>query len=213
MSIFDKLRDSGNKVATDKKTNYKTRFMGRFEIDRELWDKFKAKHSNASIKLREFIERDLKGYNGKEQIQRDKIDTLLSVVNSEPCLQITGQTGCGKSTMVKKLIEKDTAHIYIIVDSHSEYTGKEITSISKDVKHNCVLRLPKSSAGSKGVFSVYAQQILSEKLPESFIIVVEEAHRYKEIKELLKESRKFVKVLAITPEKLTDSCKCVEVVK
>lgn len=212
MGIFDKITKHKDNVKT---TNRQGKKLVNFYIDDDIWNEFKSKYNNASAKIRELITQSISPNeaDGTEMVSRSKPLELLDIVTDVPALQIIGDIGIGKSTMVKRMIEADTKHVWIVIDSHNEYDGVPINSISKDITQNSILKLPKQTAGAKGVFSVYHNQILSEKLPEHFIIVIDEAHRYPEVKELLKESRKFVKIITITPEPLGMFCKVVKVIK
>jgi hypothetical protein len=60
--------------------------------------------------------------------------------------------------------------------------------------------------------TVFFHQILSQKWNSNFVFVVEEAHRYPESKLLLKEARKFCKLITISQEPLVDFCPVVRVV-
>lgn len=208
--ILNKIIKHKDKV---KKVDRKGKILVNFYLEKEMWNKFKDKYDNASSKLRNLVESALQKnhISGTETMPRDDTHGLLQIVNDVPALQIIGDIGVGKSTMVKNLIKQDRKHVYVVIDAHNEYDLPEVKSITNDITESSVVKLPEMVSGGKGVFSVYHNQILSQKLPDNFIVVVDEAHRYKEIKEMLKESRKFVKVITITPEPLGFFCKVLKV--
>ena len=59
-----------------------------------------------------------------------------------------------------------------------------------------------------GMFKVYYNLIMNSQFPSHFVLVVDEALRYKEsgIINLIAKSRKFLKVMAISQEQLVDFC-------
>lgn len=186
-----------------------------FRIEKELWKKFIEKYKGkGSERIREMIRTDLEMSNECPKIQRDNIEMLKSIIfsNGAP-VQVVGNVGVGKTTTIKKLIQSDKDHVYIVFDCHDEYELPEIQTITTDLTQSCRVKMPKQVSASRGLFPVYHNQILSQRYPENYVIVIEEAHRYREIKELLKEARKFVKIIAICQEPLGSFCPKVEIVK
>ena len=187
-----------------------------FQIEKELWYRFIQKYGKgkASAKLREFIRMDLKATPTFIRIHRDDLESLKArIFSDDKPIQLVGKVGIGKTTCVKRLIESDKEHIYIVFDCHNEYDFlPEIQLISFDLKESARIRMPEQVSASKGLFPVYHNQILSRKFPPNWVIVVEEAHRYKEMEELLKEGRKFVKLIAICQKPIGDFCPVIEIV-
>jgi len=187
-----------------------------FRIEPEILEEFQKKYRNASGKLRDLVVTDLRGSANIPQIQRDDIANLKKLIfEDDSPVQVIGSVGVGKTTAIQKLIESDKNHIYIILDCHREYNKNlpEIQVITDDIKNNSKISLPEQISASKGLYPVYHNQLLSRKFPENYVVVLEEAHRFKETKELLKEARKFIKVIAITQESLGDFCPKIEVLK
>jgi len=189
--------------------------IASFRIDKTFWSKFKAENKNASAKLKQLMENSLNNGSDTKLIQRDNITGLIKMINEAPALNLSGNTGVGKTTMIKNLIKNDSSHVFIIIDSHSEYLDlglPAITSITPEVLQSSRVVLPTQSSGAKGLMSVYTQQLLSTKFPDTHILIVEESHRYK-IAELMKESRKYIKVIAVSPERVYNFCDSVKVIQ
>lgn len=183
-----------------------------FRIDKETFNKFKDKHNNVSEALRSFVKREIEGIS---EVNREDINILRTLILSNPSSQVYGNIGIGKTHVMKKLIQSDNEHIYIVIDSHNEYDFlSEITTVNKDVKQSSRIIMPKNEneAQPRFNYSLYSD-IVREKLPDNFIIVVDEAHRYPKAKKLLMEARKFVRVVTISPEPLGSFCPSVEIVK
>ncbi len=184
-------------------------------MDPVLWKEFKNKYKrNASQRIRILIKKDL-GIDKQEiiKINREDIEGLKELVfkNDKP-IQLVGDVGIGKTTCVKSLINKDREHVYIVFDCHDEYELPEIQTITTNLKESSRIKMPKQISASQGLFPVYFNQILSQKFPNNYVIVIEEAHRYKETKILLKEARKFVKLIAILQEPMGNYCPILKVI-
>ena len=183
-------------------------------MKRELWQQFRAKHTNPSQRLRELIEQDIKELAGIPEVQRDDIEKLKAMIfQDDRPVQLVGNVGIGKTTTIQKLIQQDQQHVYIVLDCHDEYQFLEdIHVITSDLKKSCKMKMPKQVSAARGLYPVIHNQILSQKWPENFVVVVEEAHRYPLAIELLKEARKFVKVIAICQEPLGNFCPIIRLV-
>ena len=185
-----------------------------FRIEEEIWRRFKIKYQNASLILREWIIRDLEGSN-KEKIKEIKAgdwQALKACLDS--CLQVVGDVGAGKTLTVKELIKNSKEFIFIVFDSHNEYSFlPKIEMITSDISSSARIEMPKEVSASKGLFPVYSNQILSRKWPNNFVFVIEEAHRYKkEVKLLLSEARKFAKIIVVNQEPIAYFTPIVKVV-
>jgi signal recognition particle GTPase len=188
-------------------------FNANFKIEREIWEEFKSKYANVSERLRQLIKSDLNSVKEIPKVNRNNIETLKQLIfHDDNPIQIVGYVGVGKTTCMKRIIESDSKHIFIVLDAHDEYNLSEIQSITVDLKNSVRIKMPKQVSASRGLYPVYHNQILSQKWPENFVIVIEEAHRYPQVKELLKEARKFVKVIAICQEPIGNFCPIVEIV-
>jgi hypothetical protein len=187
-----------------------------FRIESEIWEAFKLKFGETGIsaKLRELILRELNGTSNEVMVKKLDWKALEKIVFADDVpIQIVGNVGIGKSLTVKELIKNDESHVYIVFDSHNEYTFlPEISIISQEIKQSSRIVLPKQVSASIGLFPVYANQILSQKWNPNFVFVIEEAHRYPESKLLLREARKFCKLITISQEPLVDFCPVVRVI-
>jgi type II secretory pathway predicted ATPase ExeA len=189
-------------------------FNLNIRIQRALWQQFKTKHPNPSERLRQLIEQDMKEIAGIPKVNRNDVQKLKEMIfqNSLP-IQICGFVGIGKTTIIQRLIKEDKQHVYVVLDCHNEYSFlPEIFAITNDLKESCRIKMPKQVSAARAIYNLYHNQILSQKWPENFVIVIEEAHRYSQVKELLKEARKFVKVIAICQEPIGNFCPIVEIV-
>lgn len=191
--------------------------MTSFRIEKALWDEFKRRYEKIglSAKLRELIIKELNGHPIEAMVKKQDWKALKEIIfKDEKPIQIVGEVGVGKSLSMKELIKNDSNHVYIVFDCHNEYDFlPEIQSISHEIKHSSRIVLPKQVSASIGLFPVYANQILSQKWPNNFVFVVEEAHRYPQTKLLLKESRKFVKIVVITQEPIASFCPIVKILE
>jgi len=146
-------------------------------------------------------------------VHRDDLARIEGLIfRDDRPVQLVGNVGVGKTTVVKKLIAGDKEHIYIVLDAHDEYDLPEIQTLTKNLTYSCRIRMPKQVSASRGLYPLYHNQVLSQKWPENYVLVVEEAHRYPQAKELLKEGRKFIKVIAICQEPLGDFCPVIKIV-
>ena len=164
--------------------------------------------------VRHFIENFSKGQEKAKRIPSSDWKELRSIISRTPSLQLTGDINSGKTYLVRSLIQNDRDHIYIVLDAHQEFEFlPEVTQITADLKNSVRVKLPEQPQGAIGMFNVYYNLIMNSQFPKHFVLVVEEALRYKEvgIKNLLAEARKFLYVLAITQEKLVDFCPSIEV--
>lgn len=187
-----------------------------FRIESEIWEAFKLKFGETGIsaKLRELILKELNGTSNEVMIKKLDWQGLYKIAFADDVpIQVIGNVGIGKSLTVKELIKNDKSHIYIVFDAHNEYDFlPEIQMISQEIKQSSRIVLPKQVSASIGLFPVYANQILSQKWNSNFVFVIEEAHRYAESKLLLKEARKFCKLITISQESLVDFCPVVKIV-
>jgi len=152
--------------------------------------------------------------NQSERINSSNWQGLKSLLEAAPSLQVVGDVGSGKSYLTKLLIKNDADHIYIVLDAHNEYPELiETNNITPGLKHSCRIKLLDQPTAARAIFSVYYNLVTNNHFPENFVLVVEESLRYKTsgIVNLLAESRKFLKVLAISQERLVDFCPCVKV--
>lgn len=160
--------------------------------------------------FRAFIEKF--GNNGdatKNIIKSSEWKRLRDIMDKTPSLNIVGDINSGKTYLSKQLISNDKNHIFIVLDAHNEYEELPIvTSINTDLKQSSRIKLPEQPSGAVGMFSVYYNLIMNNQFPKHFVLIVDEALRYKDagIKNLIAESRKFLKVMAISQEQLVDFC-------
>jgi hypothetical protein len=174
-------------------------------IEPEIWEEFKRKYEKVGLssKVRELILRELNGNSNEVMVKKLDWRSLQKIVFADDLpYQIVGNVGAGKSLTVKELIKNDKSRIYVVFDSHGEYNLPEIQMISQEIKQSSRIVLPKQVSASIGLFPVYANQILSQRWNSNFVFVIEEAHRYAESKLLLKEARKFCKLITISQEPL-----------
>ena len=184
-----------------------------FWIDKETLQKFKAKYKNISARIRELIESDLNN-NSEIIVQRDNLALFRNLIfEDELPIQVYGNVGVGKSSIVKKLIENTSDKVFVVLDSHNEYDLPTIQTIPDNLKKSVRILLPEQPSAAQGIFNLYANQILSRKWPDNYCFVIEESHRYKETKLLLREGRKFAKLITISPDPLVSFCKCIRIVK
>lgn len=156
--------------------------------------------------IRHFID-NFEQRNGLKRIDSGDWRELRSILERVPSLQLVGDVGSGKTHLARSLIENDKDHIYIVLDAHEEFTHlPEEHQILPSITKNCRIKLPEQPAGAVGMFKVYYNLIMNNAFPANFVLVVEEAMRYKDtgIKNLLAEARKFIKVLTLNQELLVD---------
>ena len=164
--------------------------------------------------IRHFIENFDKDKTGAKKINSNDWRRLMGIIDRTPSLQLCGNIAAGKTFLVKNLIEHDTSRVYIVMDSHHEFTElNEVRNIAMDLKGSCRLVMPDNPEGAIGMFKVYHNLIMNSKFPSNYVLVVEEALRYKEngLINLLAEARKFIFVLVITQQKIVDFCPAVSV--
>ena len=189
---------------------------------REHWDIRLTQKQKESVYLkgikaehiRHFIENFDKDKIGAKKINSSDWRRLMDIIDRTPSLQLCGNIAAGKTFLVKNLIQKDTSRIYIVMDSHHEFTElEEVRNITMDLKKSCRLVMPDNPEGAKGMFKVYYNLVMNSKFPSSYILIIEEALRYQEsgLTNLLAEARKFIFVLAITQQKIVNFCPAVEV--
>jgi len=185
-------------------------------IEPEIWEEFRRKYEKVGLssKVRELILKELNGTSNEVMIKKLDWKALQKIVFADDVpIQVVGNVGIGKSLTVKELIKNDKSHVYIVFDAHNEYDFlPEIQMISQEIKQSLRVVLPKQVSASIGLFPVYANQILSQKWNDNFVFVIEEAHRYPESKLLLKEARKFCKLITVSQEPLVDFCPVVKIV-
>jgi hypothetical protein len=185
-------------------------------IEPKIWEEFRRKYEKVglSAKVRELILRELNGTSNEITIKKPDWKTLQRTVFADDRpFQLVGNVGIGKSLTMKELVKNDKSHIYIVFDAHNEYNFlPEIQMIPQEIKQSSRIVLPKQVSASIGLFPVYANQILSQKWNSNFVFVIEEAHRYPESKLLLKEARKFCKLITISQEPLVNFCPVIRIV-
>jgi hypothetical protein len=185
-------------------------------IEPKIWEEFRRKYEKVGLssKVRELILRELNGTSNEVMVKKLDWRALEKIVFADDVpIQVVGNVGIGKSLTVKELIKNDKSHIYIVFDAHNEYDFlPEVQMISQEIKQSSRIVLPKQVSASIGLFPVYANQILSQKWNTNFVFVIEEAHRYAESKLLLKEARKFCKLITISQEPLVNFCPVVKIV-
>jgi hypothetical protein len=162
----------------------------------------------------EDVRRFLKNFKESEGIPSNDWQALSEVLDTVPSLQLVGDIGAGKSYLVKQLVHHDKKRVYIVLDAHNEYP--ELPSVNNIVPEQTVsarIELPKMPEGAMGMFTVYKGLVTNRVFPPNFVLVVEEALRYENVglKNLLAESRKFIKVVAVMQEKPYDFCPSVKV--
>jgi DNA helicase HerA-like ATPase len=185
-------------------------------IEPEIWEEFRRKYEKVGLssKVRELILKELNGASNEVMIKKLDWKSLYKIVFVDDLpIQVVGNVGIGKSLTVKELIKNDKSHIYIVFDAHNEYDFlPEIQMISQEIKQSSRIVLPKQVSASIGLFPLFSNQLLTQKWNDNFVFVVEEAHRYPESKLLLKEARKFCKLIIISQEPLVDFCPVVRVI-
>ena len=183
-----------------------------FWVDEDVLTRFKRKHQNVSARLRELILSDLNN-DIEQRVSRNNLSLFRKIVLEDGLpIQVCGNVGIGKSTLMKKLIETTNGRVFVVFDSHNEYDLPVVQTITDDLSQPCKVVLPEQPSAAKGLFPLYANQILSRRWPTNFCFIIEEAHRYKDARLLLREGRKFTKVVTVSPEPLIKSCKVVRVV-
>lgn len=206
--MFEQLFKPKKPVKNDRKTALGVR------IDRSTWQKFRERHpSTASKLIRDFVEGKITGKDGLPSIDRNDLAGLKALIfKSGNPVQIVGDVGIGKSTTLKNLIQQDNEHVYIVFDSHNEYDFlPTIQTLTNNLMESSRIALPKEISASRGLFTVHFNQILSQRWPDNYVIVLEESDRFRETKTLLKEGRKFVKILAVMQEPKGDFTDKVEI--
>jgi type II secretory pathway predicted ATPase ExeA len=159
------------------------------------------------------IQKDLNFNSDSHEVKKLETEKLKQIIfKDELPYQLVGNVGIGKTLTIKQLIKEDKEHIYIVFDCHNEYDLTQIQTITTDLKESSRIKMPEQISASRGLFPVYFNQLLSQKFPDNYVVVIEEAHRYKETKTLLKEARKFVKVIAILQEPIANFCPIVKIV-
>lgn len=165
----------------------------------------------------EHIRRFIDDYAEKKvlKIKSDQWRELSAYIDASYSLQLVGDLGSGKTYLTKLLIENDKDHIYIVLDAHAKdnYNLPETNTILPDFKESMRIRLPDQPAGAVGLFPVYYNLITNNQFPKHYVFVVEEALRYEKagIVNLMAEARKFLKVLAISQQRIVDFCPAVYV--
>jgi len=169
--------------------------------------------SRASI-IREALENHLTGLGDLPVVHRDRPEELWRILVPLPSVQVVGEIGVGKTTLVRNMILSHGEVVWVVIDSHDEYTNlpkREVVAPKPRSSYRIVP--PKAKAAAQGIFPLYVNQILSRRWPTSMILVVEEAHRYADlVAGLLAECRKFVKVLTVSPSRLVDYVPAVKVI-
>jgi hypothetical protein len=187
-------------------------------IEPEIWQEFRRRYEKVGLssKVRELILKELNGTSNEVMVKKldwKALQKLIFVDFGDLPVQIVGNVGIGKSLSIKELIKNDNSHTYLVFDSHNEYDFlPEVQMIPQEIKQSSRIVLPKQVSASIGLFPVYANQILSQKWNPNFVFVIEEAHRYAESKLLLKEARKFCKLITISQEPLVDFCPVVKII-
>jgi len=170
--------------------------------------------SRASV-IREALAKMFSETGDIPTIRSDEPHELWRYLDPAPSLQVTGDIGIGKTTLVKETIRRHEEVKWVVIDSHGEYTDlpkKDV--IAPDPRFSYRIVPPRARAAAEGLFPLYVNQILSRRWPTSMILVVEEAHRYADlVAGLLAECRKFVKVLTVSPSRLVDYVPAVRVVR
>ena len=148
-------------------------------------------------------------------IRSDDWERLRDLLEEKPSLQLLGDVGSGKTFLTGLLTQNDPKHVYIVLDAHNEFNFLPGTNaISRRVTRSCRIKLPNTPASAMAMFQLYYNTIMGQEFPKHYVLVIEEALRYKNkgIKNLLAEARKFIKVLAISQEQLVDFVPDVKVV-
>lgn len=156
--------------------------------------------------FRQFVEAFDRGAN-QARIKSDDWRRLKDILIKVPSLQLIGDVGAGKSHLVRELVKNDRDHIYIVLDSHHGFDFlPRIHQISPTITKSSVLEMNKMDDAAGLNFKMYKSLIQYDTYPKNFVLVVEESLRYKKygIVNMLAESRKFIKVLAITQARLVD---------
>lgn len=157
--------------------------------------------------FRAFIENYGNEENKKNIIKSSEWKRLKDILIKVPSLQLIGDVGAGKSYLTAQLIKNDKDHIYIVLDSHKGYEFlPKIHQINPIIKHSSVLEMNKMDDAAGLNFKMYKTLIQYDTYPKNFVLVVDESLRYIDhgIINMLAESRKFLKVLAVTQKRIVD---------
>lgn len=187
----------------------KEKTITRWSIPLTLKQIIKVRKSGLTPELvRRFIdEYDKNALGLSNEIHSSDWRRLKDILIKVPSLQLIGDVGAGKTFLTRELVKNDKDHIYIVLDSHNGYDFlPKIHQISPVIKESSVLEMNKMDDAAGLSFKMYKSLIQYDTYPKHFILVVDEALRYKNhgIVNLLAESRKFLKVLAIMQEKIVD---------
>jgi hypothetical protein len=179
----------------------------------EMLKKLKVK-GNVSGYIKTLINRDMSNSEDKVLVSGDW-KSILTILENSPSLIVYGNVGSGKSFTINELIKNDKGHKYILLNAHKEdvYELPIKDTIFDNPESSYMIQLPKEVSASKGIFPVYLNQLLSKKWNDNLILVIEEANRYKDVKALLRESRKFVKVLGVAQERICNYVPHIKILK
>lgn len=176
-------------------------------------------HQNIAIKgikpeyFRKFVD-DFGNHEEDVKIPSSDWRRLKSIIERTPALQLVGNIGSGKTHLTKLLIQNDKDHIYIVLDAHKEYDWlDEVNQITTELNKNVRIRLPDQPEGAVGMFKVYYNLLMNSQFPKHFVLIVDEALRYKDagIENLLAEARKFLFVLAVSQRQIVEFAPSVKV--
>lgn len=172
------------------------------------------KHNIKPIDFRRFI-RQYETKGADQLIDSNDWQTLANILNNVPSLQLVGDIGAGKSHLIKLLVKNDTSKRYIVMDSHDEHKDLEIVSQipTTDPGKNVRLSVQRFADAARTIFKLNYNVLTSNEWPDNYVFIVEEALRYKTdgLKNLMAESRKFLKVIAVCQEKMFNFCPSVRV--
>lgn len=72
------------------------------------------------------------------------------IFNDSNPIQLIGDVGIGKTTCIKKIIQSDFNHVFIVFDCYDEYDLREIQTVTTDLNQSCRIKMPKQVSASPG---------------------------------------------------------------
>lgn len=168
-------------------------------------------NTNPLVRIEVFQE-GIKIRSEEEVIKPDEWQKILDLLKKDAAIQVIGDLQEGKTTAIRNLIQSDKSRIYVVLDSQKEYDLPETNQI-KDLTESSRIDLPHQVMGAKGMFKMWTGVFMSEKLPENYVLVVENALIYLDsgLEELASEANRFIKTIIIAPRRLFDFCPAVKV--
>lgn len=229
--------EAARKYGKMKKTKkYKDRKTYLLPLENQMIQEAKKRaqtmHIHVSDALKELIAEERNTSSSEKRINSRDVDGLIDFLESQDVgdgtyrpFQIIGLPGCGKSTIVKALIQKtngvgeDNAYKgkkynFVIIDPSNEYDFlDECANIPEEITKSIRIVPNDNIMFADMAFKVtHANTILSKTWDDSVIFIIEEAQRVREeMKLLLMEARKRCKLIAVSPEKIIDDFPSIQI--